>query len=171
MLLLFNKRHTLCIGLFVLFITISWHRYTPYPPSSQWFLTMWYCIPPIPHLLIGYTFYIQVFQTWAKSFYLWRSWTHSHSCLGNFETKWSRAEHRFGGIWKDYGWCKWIIVATIREPLRPNYNLCGFWIRSDAICNVCLIFTSSANVCLKYLRCLASKRALGFNSFHVSSLT
>ena len=28
----------------------------PYPPSSQWFLTMWYRIPPIPHLLIGYTF-------------------------------------------------------------------------------------------------------------------
>ena len=43
--------------------------------------------------------------------------------------------------------------------------------QSDAICNVCLIFTSSANVCSKYFRCLASKRALGFNSFHVSSLT
>ena len=155
MLLLFNKRHQLCIRLFVLFITISWHRYIPYSPSSWLFLTTCSVGYPLSSVFsLDTRFYIQVFQTWAKSFYLWRSWTHFFdSCLGDYGTKWLRAEHRFGGIWNDYGWCKWIILGIIREPLRLNYNLCGCWIRSDAICTVCLIFTSSANVCLKYLRC------------------
>ena len=154
MLLLFNKRHTLCIRLFVLFITISWHRYTPlspvftmvlnhvishtpYPPSSHWI-----------HVFIYKSFRLEQNHFTCDEV----RHTFSHSCLGDYETKWSRAEHRFGGIWKDYGWCKWIILATIREPLRPNYNFCVCWIRSDAIYNVCLIFTSSANVCLKYFR-------------------
>ena len=88
--------------------------HTPYPPSSQWI-----------HVLIYKSFRLEQNHFTCDE----GGHTFSHSCLGDYETKWSRAEHRFGGIWKDYGWCKWIIPATIREPLRPNYNLCGCWIR------------------------------------------
>ena len=63
MLLLFNKRHKLCIRLFALFITIYWHL------CSHWFLTTWSRILISAFFSLDARFYIQVVRTWAKSFY------------------------------------------------------------------------------------------------------
>ena len=85
---------------------------TPNPPSSHWI-----------HVFINKSFRLEQNHFTHDEV----EHTFSDSCLGDYGTKWLRAEHRFEGIWNDYGLLRNAETSTSSISISSPDIRIGVW--------------------------------------------